>query len=377
MKRSTKAFIVIIVNDPITHWCDYAIQTIRVLSKTNHVFVYCAGNCITWRNIFFSPHLPPFVEHKWNATFFYPFFLIPGQRVSFIKALNYRMNAIVIYLWSLLFVKTKKRIFWFFDPFYILPIFQSFPRFVSVYDCVDYYLEESEQMYRQEKLLLFQATHVFANSRTLARQLSKYRKDITVVPLGFAADFFKRRKKPRRKMHTPTIGFVGGITKRIDFSLLAGVAKRCTDIQFVFYGSFDGSIALQDHAYISQAEEFFSLSNVSWRGFLSKKEIPNCINQFDICCIPYRISDAFNRYCFPMKVMEYFYMGKPVISTPIMELERFKKYVVIGNTPAQWVTNIRRLLSYPWPKTYQKEQKNIAMKNSWEQKLKIMMNHFD
>jgi len=377
MSRSTKAFIVIVVNDPITHWCDYAIQTIRELSKTNRVFVFCAGNCITWRNIFSFSRPFPLVKHTWHATFFFPFFLIPGQRIPFIKALNYRINATLIYWWSSLCIKAKKRIFWFFDPFYILPIMHSFPRYISVYDCVDYYLEESEQIYLQEKLLLSQTTHVFANSHTLARQLSKYRKDVAVVPLGFAVDFFKRKRNSQIKKHVPTVGFVGGITKRIDFALLTSVAKRCKDIQFVFYGNFDGSITLQDSAYISQAEEFFSLTNVSWRGFLSKNEIPDGIHSFDICCIPYQVSDAFNRYCFPMKVMEYFYMGKPVLSTPIVELKRFKKYIFIGSTSSQWVTHIRHLLSFSWPKAFQKEQKSIAVENSWEQKLNVMAHHLN
>jgi len=70
-----------------------------------------------------------------------------------------------------------------------------------------------------------------------------------------------------------------------------------------------------------------------------------------------------------MKLFEYFYMGKPVISTPIEELKRFPKFVKTGDTAEEWEHNIKELLSKPWPRRFQKEQRRLATQNSWEKKL--------
>jgi hypothetical protein len=70
-----------------------------------------------------------------------------------------------------------------------------------------------------------------------------------------------------------------------------------------------------------------------------------------------------------MKTLEYFFYGKPVVSTPIEELKQFPKFVRIGKTTVEWERNIRELLSKPWPINFQKEERKIAKVNSWDKKL--------
>ena len=76
-----------------------------------------------------------------------------------------------------------------------------------------------------------------------------------------------------------------------------------------------------------------------------------------------------------MKLFEYFYLGKPVISTPIEELKRFPKFVKIGKTAKEWEKHIKFLLSKPWP--YQKEQKKLAKENSWKSKIEVISKIID
>ena len=73
-----------------------------------------------------------------------------------------------------------------------------------------------------------------------------------------------------------------------------------------------------------------------------------------------------------MKLFEYFYMGKPVISTPIEEVKRFPNYVKIGNTVEEWKKHITSLLSHSWPKSYQKKQREMAIANNWSKKISII-----
>ena len=70
-----------------------------------------------------------------------------------------------------------------------------------------------------------------------------------------------------------------------------------------------------------------------------------------------------------MKLFEYFHMGVPVVSTPIEELARFPKYVKIGLTANEWGKHIKEILTKPWPKKYKYDQRRLAVKNSWKNKI--------
>jgi len=93
------------------------------------------------------------------------------------------------------------------------------------------------------------------------------------------------------------------------------------------------------------------------------------MEKFDICMIPYDISFDFNKYSYPMKIFEYFYVGKPVISTEIKELECFSDFVKMGENSKIWQLKINQLLSQAWPLKKSLTQKQISVKNSWANKL--------
>lgn len=370
MATLQNALILMVLNDKLAYWCDYAVQTMRVLSRHNTVVVFCSEDTISWKDIFHTNSPIRFFEKKQNALLFHPFFCIPGQRFGNIKLLNYRLNAWFLHWFLQKKYKYRKKIFWFFDPLYISSIIGYFSHFTSVYDCVDYYQGVSKQLNMQDQSLLRTVTYVFANSRTLVRKFRQYRPDIRFVPLGFAKEVFQRVTPAREKSHAGHIvGFVGGITRRIDYRLLTAVAKRMPDITFQLYGSCRSDVLDTNGELDDDIHTFFSLANVCWKGFVSKQKLPSVIASFDLCIIPYAVSDVFNLYCFPMKVMEYFYMGKPVLATPIEELRRYSKFIRIGKKPEDWESLIRNILSKPWPASYRRAQRDIAIANSWERKI--------
>lgn len=76
-----------------------------------------------------------------------------------------------------------------------------------------------------------------------------------------------------------------------------------------------------------------------------------------------------------MKLFEYFYMGKPVLSTPIRELTlpKFKNLIKIGKNYLEWESHIHYLLNKPWNKSSQRKQKQMAINNSWDNKVKFIL----
>ena len=78
-----------------------------------------------------------------------------------------------------------------------------------------------------------------------------------------------------------------------------------------------------------------------------------------------------------MKLFEYFYMGKPVLSSPINELKYYQRFVKIGNTVKEWQRYIKELLEKSWPEDFRSKQKEIALDCTWNNKINVILNHLE
>jgi glycosyltransferase involved in cell wall biosynthesis len=213
------------------------------------------------------------------------------------------------------------------------------------------------------------------------------RPDSRVVPQGFDIDSYigsvseKERKKIQKEFShipKPRVGYVGNITYRFDFPLLFSLAQKMKNVSFIFVGDYlsvPHDDAFRDTR--NQLEKLKFFSNVHILPRRSREKVKETMSYFDICMIPYDASLDFNKYCFPMKLFEYFYLGKPVLSTPIDELKRFTKYVSLGVTVMDWSNTINELLVKKWPISYRNEQKTLAVVNSYSKKVSMILNIVD
>jgi len=369
--QNQKKLIVIVFNSAISSGCDYALQTIQIVSGQHTVIGFCLGELVTWKNLWKRK-----VIHTHNGVIIIrPFFIIPGQRISNIRNVNIFLNAAVIRLFLHLIYKAKEKILWFFEPFNMPSILRVFSSYETVYDCVDYFSGFSGYARLSEEAIIQKVDHVFANSNILASLLKKKRKDITVVPLGFNEDLFRKYERyVATQNKKPVVGYIGGISNRLDFYLLSDLALALPEVIFWLVGPIEKDVYGTKDNLMRIFNTLLRFPNMKWTDAIPKKDVPKTISAFDIAMIPYDVSQDFNRYSYPMKLFEYFYMGKPVISTPIEELKRFPKFVNIGNTAQEWENYIRTILSKFWPKEYQKEQRKLAVVNSWEKKNEKIIN---
>jgi len=373
MKRKNNASPVYIVAFTVrlNDGCDYASQTIQRLSQSGHVYGIRLGEPISWRTLL-TLHPPPITQNLFGATIIRPLFLIPGQRNHFIRNLNNACNALLIRIYVSLVYPKNKKYFWFFEPFDIPLLMRIFFGFNSVYDCVDYFYDFSSHARNNEQYILSNATDVFANSKTLQLHLKQTRKDVKQVPLGFAEPLFCRHGNVHvsRFIHKKLIvGYVGGIDSRLDISLLTEVALACPTIQFEFYGKIYQSTQSSPTIAQDAFKVLSSLPNVCFRGEVLKSNIPAIIDSFDVSIIPYRIDNTFNTHCFPMKVMEYLYVGKPILSTPIHELHKYKDVISISNSPSRWIELLKDNKFTKINKQQKDRMRSIAVSHTWSKKV--------
>ncbi|KKS89860.1 MAG: Glycosyl transferase group 1 [Microgenomates group bacterium GW2011_GWC1_43_11] len=374
--------IIVACNLPFDWSTDYPYQTSKELSKNNLVICWMLQG-IPLKEYLLQRKVPKlFTKQAKNLYFYQPIDILPFRRFPIIYAINMQMSTITL-MFIVRFIQRfrhfKRTILWVFDPRYTHLYRQLEKRIFFMYDCIDYFRgdpllsnKQQKKLIDHENELIRTADVVTVNSSILFKIHSPIRTDIHIVPQGFRLDVFVKNFKSHVGFPTdkPIIGYVGALNYRLDYHLLVKLAKRLPQYLFVFVGPLQKDNTLFGVRWLSYARKcLFSLSNVTVIYGVEKKEIKNVIAQFDIGMIPYDVSQDFNRYCFPMKLFEYFYVGKPVIATPIKELKRFPKFVKIGKTVKDWENIIIKLLSVQWPLDFQKEQKKLAFENRWKNKI--------
>lgn len=339
---------------------DYQRQTALELSKNHLVICY-----MHQENSFFlkkNNNTAKYPELK-NIIFHIPKHKIPFKRFQYIDHLNITQQILN------LAKQNNPSLIWIFDPFFHFLTKQN--KVTTLYDCVDYHSGSSAPPQQQwESQLIQNANFYTVNSHILAKLHSKIRKPDAIVPQGFRIEDFKKppytiHKFPKNK---PLIGYVGAINSRMNLDILIPLIKNNPQWNFVIWGPKQ-IFKTDSHQQIIKINKLLNLPNIIHGCSYNKKEVPSIIKQFNVAIIPYDIKQPFNKYCYPMKLFEYFYMGKPVISTPIEELKQFSEFVKIGNTAQEWAIHIKFLLSKPWSEKNKIEQKKLAIENSWEKKI--------
>ena len=108
----------------------------------------------------------------------------------------------------------------------------------------------------------------------------------------------------------PRIGFYGVLDERLDRALLAAVADLRPDTHFVMVGPSRSSM-----------DELPRRPNLHYLGGKSYAELPAYVANWDVALMPFALNEA-TRFISPTKTPEYLAAGRPVVSTPIVDVVR-------------------------------------------------------
>jgi glycosyltransferase involved in cell wall biosynthesis len=190
------------------------------------------------------------------------------------------------------------------------------------------------------------------------------------VPNGVDFEWFQecasRRGVPPDIQETrhPIAGYVGVLRDWFDFDLVGHLARTMPDISFVMVGPLDFEFR---NAHLR------TLPNLRWIGRREYGEMPRYISAFDVCLIPFlvgKVSQTTN----PVKVFEYFALGKPVVSTPMHELLPFRNdgLLRLAGGKDEFASALRDSLAEPAGET--KELRcDVARNHSWRALTELML----
>ena len=154
------------------------------------------------------------------------------------------------------------------------------------------------------------------------------------------------------KIKKPIIGLVGNLDPRIDISAIAYLAKRFPQCSFVLIGRIVVSAA--------RLEEF---DNVHLLGQVPYSELPLYMRYFDVGLIPYILGDI-TKAINPLKMMEYYAAGMPVISSRLQNIVDMPGPLYIADTHEEYGNHLEKILNSDMSELRRQAQE-IARQNSW------------
>ena len=246
---------------------------------------------------------------------------------------------------------------------------QGLPRKMLCYDCIDDFSgfswsdKDTEML---EKKLINTSDIVFASGKELYKKIKGQHPKTFFLPnaveYGHFSKAFQFENSPDvlASMEKPIIGFMGAFWEWIDDELLEYLALARPDWNFVIIGPVQPA----------KAEQLLVIENIHFLGVHEYKELPWYMSCFDVCLIPfkvYRVTECAN----PIKLWEYLATGKPIVSTPIPDVQQFADVIYLGRTKEEFLEKVEEALGEK-DSTYRSMaalRMAIARENDWDHRV--------
>jgi UDP-galactopyranose mutase len=163
----------------------------------------------------------------------------------------------------------------------------------------------------------------------------------------------------------PRIGFFGVIDERMDLDLVEAVARRKPEWNFIMIGP----VVKIDPNMLPK------LPNIHYLGMKQYYELPTYISGWDVAMMPFAHNES-TRYISPTKTPEYLAAGKPVVSTPIIDvLRQYGRYglVNIAGTVDEFVRVTQLALENTDREEWLEHVDEVLSQNSWDKTWQRMM----
>src|SRR5439155_3138380 len=227
-----------------------------------------------------------------------------------------------------------------------------------VYDCMDHHAGFSTNhplMIEQERELLARADLVVAASAPLEAEAKKHNRNVLLVRNACDFDHFaKVGTKP--KAARPVIGYYGAIADWFDSDLVADLAERRPDWEFILVGG----------THTADISRLSRLRNVTLTGGKRYAEVPDWLAKFDVTILPFKrlpLTEATN----PVKAYEILAAGKPFVSVPLPEMAQFAPLVRLAADSASFEREIRAALEENDGELVRR-RRAFAKEHTWQQR---------
>jgi len=216
-----------------------------------------------------------------------------------------------------------------------------------------------ERLLSQADLVITCSPQVYENKKYKCRNIINISNGVDFELFVKAANDISAIPPEFGDIPKPIIGFIGVLDFRIDFLLLKQLAKELPDYSFVFVGPARVDIS-----------SLKKLKNFHFLGFKSHLLIPQYVNAFNVCLIPYQLNN-FVLGISPLKLFEYFSLGKPVVAPDIPAIRVADGLTYLSHNQKEFIQNVKVAVKEDDP-LLRKKRIELAAENSWKKKIEII-----
>lgn len=245
---------------------------------------------------------------------------------------------------------------------FISDVMQKMP---IIYDCMDDYLSiNPNKKYNrllaiQEKEIIKHATMIFASSDNLKTKLvSRYDismpRSIHTVRNGYDSEWvFNKYQQKEKNEDKYSIGYFGTIGRWFDFDAILYSLSKEHDIVYHLYGPLESGIYIPKH------------DRIIFHGVIEHRDIPKILANVDALIMPFVNNEIVNSVD-PVKLYEYIFLNKNILSVHYPEIDRFNKFVHFYSTKYEMVKQIEKLKNMSCCSYSISLGNKFLMENSWK-----------
>lgn len=220
------------------------------------------------------------------------------------------------------------------------------------------FLNPAEELVRKNcERLLGISDGVITSSKFLYDIALKYNQDVTIVRNGTEFEHFYKAfgaVEHKRKI----IGYYGAVAEWFQTEKVVYLAQKMPECDFVIIGQLTRG-----------EDELQRFSNIKLLGEKSYYELPEYLQTFDVCIIPFDTSTDLIKATNPVKFYEYLSAGKKIVATEIPELEIYKdRYVYMANENEQFLSYVKMCLEGTDTLCNAEECIHFARQHDWQER---------
>lgn len=268
----------------------------------------------------------------------------------------------------------KNPVQWFYDPMAVKAFTGELGEVATVYDCMDelsQFKGAPPEIRKREAELLGIADVVFTGGRRMWESKSKHNSNCHFYGCGVDVPHFSKARSAQTvvpediaSLPKPVLGYFGVIDERMDYDLLAKLAKASPDWSIVMVGP----VTKVDPATLPR------MKNVHWMGGRDYTMLPAYCKGFDVCMMPFALNEA-TEYINPTKALEYMATGRPIVGSAIYDVvKNFGSVVQVANSHDEFIKLCCAAAESPDQQLIDKGLE-MASANSWESIVEKMEGH--
>jgi teichuronic acid biosynthesis glycosyltransferase TuaH len=248
-------------------------------------------------------------------------------------------------------------------------LFEYLPKNLSsrlIYDCMDDVLafprnaSRRDSLAANEKELINACSYVFCSSDSLRDKIVArvgQPEKCFVINNAFEPSAFScvlKDNKTEKKKGRYVLGYIGTISSWFDFEALIRIVNEFNSMEIHLIGPVENlGIDLPQH------------ERIKYLGAMRHGDVQMHASEFDALLMPFYVTELIQSVN-PVKLYEYVFFNKPIVSVRYKEIERFSEFVDFYTDHHELIAIINRYLCVGFRKKYSDAQRlQFIGTNTW------------